>query len=213
MCSIQTIAMPQRRSCLDRVDELGRLGVGEPGADLVEEQHPRVRSPARGPVRAACDAAGRGCRRGGWPGRSGRTCRAPRRSGRRRRRARRPRARRGADEDVLEDGHAAERPWDLVARGRCRAGTAFRPRSRVMSSPRKWTVPAFGALRAGEHVEQRRLARAVRADDADRLARADRKSTPVEDHERDRNCLRTGHAGEERARCPRSSPVPVAGLD
>ena len=43
MCSIQTIATPLRTHLADRLDELVGLGVGEPRADLVEQQHHRIR--------------------------------------------------------------------------------------------------------------------------------------------------------------------------
>ena len=42
MCSIQMIATPSRVDALDRVDELGDLGLGEPAGDLVEQQHRRL---------------------------------------------------------------------------------------------------------------------------------------------------------------------------
>ena len=69
------------------------------------------------------------------------------------------------------------------------AAWAFRP---VMSSPRSVTVPARIGDQAEQRLEQRRLAGAVRADDADELALAERsRSQPL-------RMLTPGHvAGDE----------------
>ncbi len=42
MCSIQTIATPAAVHLADRRDELVGLGIGQAGADLVEQQHHRA---------------------------------------------------------------------------------------------------------------------------------------------------------------------------
>ena len=90
---------------------------------------------------------------------------------------------RGGGEDVLEHRHAAERPRDLVgAREPPPAALRGRDLGHVLAEK---ADPAGGRrMRADQDAEQRRLAGAVRADDADRLAGADGKVDAVEHHQR-----------------------------
>ena len=88
----------------------------------------------------------------------------------------------GGGEHVLEHRHAAERPRDLVG-ARQPPPAAFRGRDFGHVLAEK-AHPAGGRrMRPDQHAQQRRLAGAVRADDADRLAGADGKVDPVEHHE------------------------------
>ena len=176
MCSIQTIAIPR----------LGCPGWSHSSSASASVSPPRSRrgagardrSPARARARAACGRAGRGSRRGGWRARADRRLehldaarrRPPGRAARRRSRA---------HEHVLEDRHVAERPRAPGARARCPSRQRLAAPARVTSAPSKLDRPAVGAQRAGEHVQERRLAGAVGADDADGIAGpATAKSTP-----------------------------------
>ena len=183
-CARSTRSRPRATHVADRRDELVGLGVGEPGADLVEQQDHRIGCRARGRVRASCGPAGRGSRHAGWrPSTSPQSsststqrafaagaakAAAGRRS--RRRRSRTPSCRRTA---AAPGG-----------RGRSRAGSAGSPRRGVTSAPRNATEPSDGRRRAREDVQQRRLAGAVGADDADGIAGPDREIDAVEDDQR-----------------------------
>ena len=76
------------------------------------------------------------------------------------------------DEDVLERGHVLEEP-DVLERA---AHAALRDRMRRLAGDvlaREDDLPRRGLVDAGEHVEERRLPRAVRADEADDRALGD----------------------------------------
>ncbi len=89
----------------------------------------------------------------------------------------------GGDEDILEGGHAAEGFRHLVG--------AYQTQPAALRRGQRRHVVALegdgaGARRigAGEHAEQRRLAGAVRADDADRLIGAHGEVDIVQHHKR-----------------------------
>ena len=69
---------------------------------------------------------------------------------------------RGGGEDVLEHGHAAERPRDLVRAGDAEPAALGGRQGGDVLAAETARVPAVGAMRAGEHAEQGRLAGAVR---------------------------------------------------
>ena len=183
ICSIQTMAMPRRLSSRIDVDEFARLAVGQAAADLVEQQHrgiggerarqfealavdqaERLGAPVGDAVMPAASSESIGALVGLVAAEAA--------------------AVRGGGEDVLEHRHAAERPRNLMgARESAPAALGGRQTS-VTSSPRKRTAAARSALRADQDAEQRRLAGAVRADDADRLVGADREVDAVEHHKR-----------------------------
>ena len=160
MCSIQTIAMPAPRELADRRDELVRLGVGEPGADLVEQQQPRLgRERARELEPLAVEQA----ERLGRPVReraSARRASSDLDAAVRRRRGcaarRRPPTRRRTRSRTPSCRRTAAAPG---ARGRSRAGSARRRPRVVTSAPREADRAGVRPERAGEDVQQRRLAR------------------------------------------------------
>src|SRR2546426_9993333 len=81
------------------------------------------------------------------------------------------RARQGADHHVVEDGEIAERLDDLERPREAEpADVVGRAASHVAA--REDDASLFRAVVAGDHVEERRLAGAVWADDADQLALA-----------------------------------------
>jgi hypothetical protein len=88
-----------------------------------------------------------------------------------------------ADEQVLEHGEILERLRNLV--GAADAGPAA-PLRRLLQEVSAVETNAAGRRRqaAGDQVEQRGLARAVRPDDADRLARRDYEIEIVGDDDR-----------------------------
>jgi hypothetical protein len=108
----------------------------------------------------------------------------------------------GADEDVLEHRHRLERMRDLMREGDAGAAARMR-RQRSDVAAVEEDPPAIRAKPSGHQVERRRLAGAVRADDADRLVVADRQGEPVENQkaaERPRDLL-------EREERRRSTPA------
>ena len=56
-CSIQTIDTPVARTSLISSTSAAAFVLGQAAGDLVEQQHPRARSPARGRAPAACGRA------------------------------------------------------------------------------------------------------------------------------------------------------------
>ena len=176
MCSIQTIAMPRAAQLADRLDQLVRLRVGQAAADLVQQQHGRVGCER---ARQLEPLAVEQPERLGAPVGERRACRtvssasidapvgAPRACARRRRSPPRARSR------TRSCRRTAAAPG---ARARCPSRQRAAAPAGVTSASRKRTAPAVGLQRAGEDVEQRRLARAVGADDADRLAGPEARS-------------------------------------
>ena len=196
MCSIQTMPMLAPAQFADRVDQFARLAIGQAAADLVEQQQRRPASPARAPVPAACGRAGRASRRGGWRRPACRTASANRALPHR---PRRGRGRRHAT--------AATKTFSKVVMPLNGFGTwcvRTRPsRQRSCCRQRRHVVALeadrAGAWRkgAGEHAEQRRLAGAVRADNADRLVGAHGEVDVVEHHKRAEALVDAG-GGENR---------------
>ena len=117
-------------------DELGRLGVGEAGSDLVEQQHLRVGRERAGELEPLAVQQAERSRPAGSRAPSARTARAPRRPAVRIAAGRAAAAGRRARRDVLEHGHAAERLRHLVRAARCRAGSARAAPAAVTSAPR-----------------------------------------------------------------------------
>ena len=97
-------------------------------------------------------------------------------------RAAQPAAGRRADVDVLEDGHAHERPRHLVGPSDAHGAALRRPALGDVDAPEP-DRPRGRLLRAGQDVEQRGLAGTVGPDDADGAAGLDREVHVVEDHE------------------------------
>ena len=87
------------------------------------------------------------------------------------------------DQQVLEHGELLERLRDLMGAADAGAAASLRRRAGEVTA-----VEANGAAArrkaAGDQVEQRGLARAVRPDDAERLARRDRQIEIVGDDDR-----------------------------
>ena len=166
----------------DRCHELDGLCVRQAAADLVEEEHARVgRERARELEPLAVEQAER---LGGPVGPVAETaelervdaalvCRHPPP----------PAARRRADEGVLEHRHPAERPRHLV-RPADAEPAALRGSELRHVAARQLDAARVRPQRAGEHVQQGRLACTVRADDADGLAGGDAEIDAVEHHER-----------------------------
>ena len=90
---------------------------------------------------------------------------------------------RGGGEDILEHRHAAEGPWNLM-RAREPPPASLRRRRHGDVLAEKAHPSAGRRMRADQQAEQSRLARAVRPDDAHRLAGAHRKVDAVEHQER-----------------------------
>ena len=88
----------------------------------------------------------------------------------------------GAHEDVLEDRHRLERMWNLVSQRDARAAARVCRRRGDVPAVEQYRA-AIGAQTSGHDVERGRLARAVWADDADRLTLAHRESEAIENLE------------------------------
>ena len=185
-CSIQMIVMP---ACVDPrmvVDQRAAFALGQAAGDLVEQQQSAARSPARAPVPAACGRAGssdagRMVGLVDQPGlvedvaRSGRPTSASRLASRRRRR--RPAGSRTRSVSRRAAGSGSERP--TPARQRCIGGSAG-----DVAADRRSIAAGVGRAVAGDQVEQRRLAGAVRADDAQApRPRARRTDTQSDDRQ------------------------------
>ena len=134
--------------------------------------------PVRGPVRAACGRAIRALPPAGWHAGSGR-CAPASAPPALRRAAGKPRAVMRRGEHVLEYAHAQKGPRHLVGAGDARAATV-RGTQPVMSAPSKQDLAGARRKRAGENAEQRRLAGAVGADNADGLAGSDAEIDTVQ---------------------------------
>ena len=200
---------PARFQFQNDVDEFVGLGVGEAAADLVEQQHRgagRERAGEFEPL--AVDEAER----------LGAPVGDPRHGGERKRVDRlligalplEPAAMGGCGEDILEHRHAAEGPRNLMrARKPPPAALGRRREGDVLAE--KAHPPAGRRMRADEQAQERRLARAVRPDDADRLAGADGKVDAIE-HQKGAEALRQAFRlqAEGRRRARRTSPSPAA---
>jgi hypothetical protein len=91
-------------------------------------------------------------------------------------------AERGRDEQVLEHGQAEERLGDLKAAADSQPAAPIGTHLRDVGAFQQHA--ADGRLHyAGHHVEEARLARAVRADDSQRLALGEREAEFVGDHD------------------------------
>ncbi len=168
----------------DGRDQLAAFAVGQAAGDFVEQQHFRLggqragqfqplalkQAQAPGAVVGAVDKAGlaEGSPRIAPP----------------------PglRAARGSesarDEEIFEYRKRLERLRDLECAAHARPGSAPSAARRVTSTPSKLDAPGIDRNIAGDQVEQRRLSRAVRADDAKRLARLKAKAHTLRDRER-----------------------------
>ena len=171
MCSIQTIVTPSAFEPADRPDEDLDLGLGEPAGDLVEQQQARPDGEGARQLEAlAIEQRQRAGDRVGPAEQAG--------PGRGPRRTRVEAARRGsdpaygADQDVLEDGHPAERAGDLVRAADADPARAWAG-SVVMSAPSSRIRPRSGGRLPLMRLSIARLAGPVRADDAEHLARLD----------------------------------------
>ena len=151
----------------DHAEEPVDFLVAERGRRLVHDQDAGVG--ARGPARSrpAAARASTACS----TSESG-SIAAPIRSSRRRARARRAvqRTRRHAppalepDRDVLGDGQVAEEGGLLVDRRDAQVARRSRDPGPRPAGPGSRSCPSSGSVRAGDHLDQRRLARAVLAD-------------------------------------------------
>ena len=166
-----------RRGRADELAELADLLVVEAAGRLVEQQQPRPRDQRAGELDALQRPVGQRRRRGasGELARGRRTSSVSSASGSARRAAARVCAPTGRSRAPSSRGRArcsgtsARSPADDPVRRASRAGLARRTRAR----PRRLVEP-------GDHVEDRRLARAVRADQPDDLPLARRRTRPVE---------------------------------
>ena len=208
-----------------RRDVLGVAAAVDVRLGLAELEHAvaraRAGSAGRARRRASCPRSRRAPRsaspwsrgRGGWSARRARgssagrrACARARAAPSRRRRARgsasrrRRRRSRSAPASVRSEPIDAfgkrvlERLPDAVARARAAPSRAARS-SRASRWRRAPTVPASGCDRAGDQLEQRRLAGAVHAHHAPALAAADQEVEAVVDHAR---AVRLAHARELR---------------
>ena len=153
-------------------DRAARLRV-EADRRLVEEQHARRVQQAAGDLQAALHAAARTSARGSCAAPRARPSRAPGASGRRDRGlAARRRARRGSAGSARRSG--SRRASCPGRRGRCCGGPR---RARRRRRGRRRVARAAGrAHERAEHVDRRRLARAVGPEEAEDLARRARRS-------------------------------------
>ncbi len=87
------------------------------------------------------------------------------------------------DKDVLEDGHADERPRHLMRAGDAQHAAVGRA-SRCDVAAMKKDAAAVRAKRTGEHVQQGCLASAIGPDDADCLTLIQGKLHPVQNRQR-----------------------------
>ena len=169
-CSIQMIVMPCGVDGPDRGDQRLAFAFGQPARDFVQQQKLR---PRRHRARQFQPLAVQKRERPGqlrWPGAASRcrrrivgaVVRRPRPRACPGRRRRRPAGFRTPSACSKGCGIWKLRPDAHRARGPS-AGM------RVTSRPRKVIVPGIGQEVAGDQVEQRRFARAVRPDDAQRL--------------------------------------------
>ena len=134
----------------DRADQFLRLGVGQPAADLVEQQQRRLgRQRARELQPLAVEQAERF---GGPVGDAGHAAQLERRDGALIGLvAAEIGAMRGGDEDVLERRHAAERLWNLVR--------AHQPEPAALRGRARRHVGAVGIRRCRHSAETPRRAR------------------------------------------------------
>ena len=147
--------------------ELGHLALGQPGGRLVEQQEARLGRERPGDAELPLVAVGEAACR--LLARTARARRAPSSASARRRasrgRAPQPSAATSTFSRTLSDANEPQ-CWNVRAR-------PARPRRcgdhRVTSWPPSSTVPAGREVEPGEDVDERRLARAVRADQADDL--------------------------------------------
>ena len=199
--SCETMTAPPVSSSRRNRSSRSRPGEVEVVRGLVEQEHVEAGEQDRGEARARGLPArerghleierrapgGRGRRRPRRPGRRSRrrrargSARARRRTCRRRPGAASASAADGGVERVLGVGHAGA-PREV--RAHRLAGAALRFLGEVARRSRvgglRVTVPESGRVEAGEDLEQRRLAGAVRRDDADAVLRADRARHAVE---------------------------------
>ena len=169
-CSIQTMVTPRPLDVADGGDERGAFSLGQAAGDLVEQQQARLAWQERAPARAACARAASASRRDGWRAPRGRCARRISAQASTASRSRRPLAVDRGDQQVLEHasgcrraaGSGSERAMPARQRRCCRVAVTSRPSRRTRAGVRP--------ERAGDQVEQRRLAGPVRADDAERLA-------------------------------------------
>ena len=116
----------------------------------------------------------------------------------------------GRGEDILEHRHAAEGARNLVrARKPPPAALGRRGEGHVLAEEAH--PPAGRRMRADQQAEQGRLARAVRPDDADRLAGADGKVDAIE-HQKGAEALRQAFRLKQKAVGPgagHSRPPPA----
>jgi hypothetical protein len=166
----------------DGCDKFARLGVGQAAADLVEQQHRRVgaeRARKFEPF-AVEQAEGLGAPVGEWQhaAERDRFDRAPMRGF-----ATQSAAMGRGDEHVFEHRHAVERLRNLMGAHDAQPA-ALRRRQAGDVGAVEMDRAHRRRMGAGKHAEQRRLAGAVGADDADRLVGAQREIDRVKDHER-----------------------------
>src|SRR5581483_3896758 len=183
------VHLPYRR------DELRRLLVGEPGSDLVEQEHPGIGGERAGELEPLAVQEADGV---GGPVRDVRHAAELEHLDRLRVGVAAAAAAAGArsDEHVLEDRHPAERLRDLVcARDPEPAARSRRVARDVVAAERDRA--AVRPLRAREHAQQRRLPRAVRADDAHGLVGPYREVDAVQHDERTEP-LRDAGGGQKR---------------
>ena len=120
-----------------------------------------------------------------------------------------PRAEAGGGDEILEHRHVAEGLRHLVAAADAGAAALVRLAVRVTSRPSYSTRPASTRTSPRDQVEQRRLAGAVRPEDAQRLAFRHRQRDVVGDLER---AVGLAHAMKREQRHASSFRVPPVGM-
>ncbi len=171
MCSIQTMVTPAGADAADGVDQLVALALGQAAGDLVEQQQTRLGGERARQLQAlALEQRQRAGAAVGARQQAGALEHVGAEVDRRRARVAARRApRRPAGSRTRSDSRTAAGSGRSA---RCRRGSAACGAGRVMSLPSRRICAGIGRELAGDQVEQRGLAGAVRADDAERLALA-----------------------------------------
>ena len=103
------------------------------------------------------------------------------------------------DAEIVAARSCCRTRWAPGTFGRCRAGEVSRCGRPVMSCPAKRSRPAVGRTRAGQHVEECALSRAVRPDDAGDALAAELKADAGDRHDPPKRALKFSASSREAA--------------
>ncbi len=182
MCSIHTMVTPDSLDVPYQLNELGAFGLGQAAGDFVEQQQPRrarqgtrqFEPLASQEVERAGAAIGKGDQAGAFENVA---------AGIDHLRLALPAAMDRGDQKIFEHGEVFERMRNLKRSADAGdAAHAWRRAGDVASV--KSDRAGIRLEQAGDEIEQRRFAGAVRADDAERLARRDFKLDVIDGFER-----------------------------